>query len=253
MFSSKPHAQSSHTPPFIRALGYLPPSLPCGKSISCSRNQRASSLTILCSTELCKAIFATIFLLRDIVREHGSLDLGLFFAKVNIASEQSSTAKWKVYANYLIPSGLYLINNLLYMVGLSLTTPALLHVAILAKVGQNSPRLNTYMKLTICKLPLTAVIHHVFIRRQHNARAWFSLCILCIGLLVTNITPNLANRVLGRTGKEEPASTVGSFMGVIIGMVIAVLSSFTSIYTEVVLKQDVNFWVAQVRSSRWAL
>ncbi|KAH8667095.1 nucleotide-sugar transporter-domain-containing protein [Xylariales sp. PMI_506] len=187
------------------------------------------SFITLC-TELAKTSFSILALLYQTYREDGSVSLRAFVAKINgIIAGQSGKKIWMAYATYALPALLYLISNLLYLLAFQFTTPALLHVALLAK------------------LPLTAVIHHVFIRRQRNLRAWASLFVLCIGLVITNASPSVLSQIMGSPADDESTSSsaFGSFLGVIIGLVIAVLSSFTSIYTEVVLKQNVPFWVSQ--------
>ncbi|KAK9794421.1 hypothetical protein AB5N19_00232 [Seiridium cardinale] len=182
-------------------------------------------------TELSKALFTTIFLLRNIYNEHGSINLDIFLATINsISAAESGQARWRSYVTYAIPSFLYLISNLLYLLALQSITPALLHVVILAK------------------LPMTAVVHHFLLRRQNNIRAWISLLLLCAGLVITNVSPGVISQFMGgeKTPSDKSSSSVSSaFAGVVMGMVIAVISSFTSIYTEVVMKQKVAFWVAQ--------
>jgi hypothetical protein len=89
---------------------------------------------------LSKALFTIAALLRNIRREHGTISLDLFFAAINsISTEQSGEARWRSYVTYAVPSILYLISNLLYLIALRSTTPALLHVAILAKVNELLP------------------------------------------------------------------------------------------------------------------
>lgn len=95
----------------------------------------------------------------------------------------------------------------------------------------------------LAKLPITAVLHHLLIKRQPNSFAWRSLAVLCIGLLVANIPKGFWSG--SNDDSTSLLATSAAFLGPIIGVSIALISGFTSIYTEVVLKQKVAFWVAQ--------
>jgi hypothetical protein len=82
-----------------------------------------------------------VFLLRWVSREYGSVSRDNFLDAIHLILNRDNQdgnrpAYIKSYAKYMVPSLLYLVNNLLYLVALKLTTPALLHVAILAKASQ---------------------------------------------------------------------------------------------------------------------
>ena len=144
------------------------------------------------------------------------------------ASEQSRIPIWP-HLRFAIPALLYLINNILYLIGLQLTTPSLLTVAILAK------------------LPITAILHHLFVKRQQSGAAWLSLLVLSLGLLVSHIPKGLGAWTSPEgDGKASTVTSWQAFLGPAIGLTIATISGFTSILTEVLLKQDAPFWVGQV-------
>jgi hypothetical protein len=91
------------------------------------------------SSELIKVTFTTAFLLRYISFVYGEISFANFLAEIHtIVDDGEGNARpatyIKSYVKYMIPSMLYLINNVLYLIAFHHTTPALLHIAILAKV-----------------------------------------------------------------------------------------------------------------------
>jgi hypothetical protein len=187
-----------------------------------------SSTFITFSAEVCKAIFATAFLCRFLRREHGYVTFSSFLTAITSISNNSSSVLWS-YGAFAIPAFLYFVNNLLYLIGLQLTTPSLLHVTVLAK------------------LPITAVLHHLLVKRQHNSLAWISLSLLCLGLLISNIPEGFSTWLWASSSEDHDGLILSyaPFIGPFIGLAIAIISGWTSIYTEVILKQKVAFWVAQ--------
>ncbi|ODQ55030.1 hypothetical protein SAICODRAFT_53593, partial [Saitoella complicata NRRL Y-17804] len=177
---------------------------------------RISSTFIAFSSELLKLVFALIFLCRFLGKTGNGVNARSLKSAILFAS--SDQAGWRAYGPYAVPAALYLINNLLYLLGLQLTTPSLLHVAVLAK------------------LPFTGILHHLLVKRQRNLYAWLSLALICTGLLIFNAPIEFLDWIRG----------IGVFIGPIVGLVIATLSGFASIFTEVIMKQKVAFWVAQV-------
>lgn len=200
-----------------------------------------SSTTITFCSELLKLIFAFVFLCRYVLKEEvGTLDMGSIKSAILFASPDSGVSDtWRAYAVFAVPAALYLINNLLYLLGLQLTVPSLLHVAMLAK------------------LPFTGILHHFIIKRQSNGLAWLSLAGICAGIFIFNAPLDLLDWVSNYNDSAtspSPTNTatavdstagIGMFVGPIVGLIIATISGFASIYTEVVMKKDVPFWVAQ--------
>lgn len=176
-----------------------------------------SSSQIVFLAELAKLVVALIFL----AKSNG-------FQLSTAGRELLFSPELKRYMAISVPAILYLFNTLLYMFALKLTTPSFLHVAILAK------------------LPITAILHHFLVRPQHSANAWTSLVFLTFGLFLFNLPSDFLAIVTGspRSGVEE-TGTYSSFAGPIIGLLVAVVSGLASTYTEVILKQNIPFWVAQ--------
>lgn len=132
------------------------------------------------------------------------------FAKVRYDKETVVIPQGR-YLIYAVPAFLYFVNNLIYLIGLSVTSPSDLHAAMLSKI------------------PLTALVHHMLMSRQVSVVAWLFLLLLT-GSLVSFSYP----------------LSVSTFLGPLLGVMNSVISAFTSIYTEYVLKQvKISFWTAQ--------
>lgn len=118
------------------------------------------------------------------------------------------TGKYLVYA---VPAFLYMVNNLIYLLGLTITSPSDLHAAMLSKI------------------PLTALVHHFIMARQTSSTAWLCLVLMTISLVVFNY----------------PLHTE-TLLGPFLGILNSCISAFTSIYTEHVLKNvKISFWKSQ--------
>lgn len=76
-------------------------------------------------------IVTTIFLCRWIRKNDKRLTTLVVLEELRSVAKNAS---WKSYFAYAVPSVLYLLNNLLYLLGLELSTPATLHITVLAKV-----------------------------------------------------------------------------------------------------------------------
>ncbi|KAI5481206.1 hypothetical protein MNV49_005641 [Pseudohyphozyma bogoriensis] len=152
--------------------------------------------------------------------------------------DRTALANWRqsvvTYAGYSVPAALYLVNNLLYFAALRIAPPALVHTIMTAKV------------------PLTAVFHHLLIAHQQNRDAWVSLAAMSLGLVGYAIPhdiihdmwySNMHEAVVDAAAKPQNAGVIA---GVVISLVIAILSAGAGIYTEVLLKGKVDFWVAQI-------
>lgn len=200
-------------------------------SFAAIRSHISISPTIIsfCS-ELLKLVFALVFLRLNLIADGRLGDVSSIKAAIAFAADTKSP--WRSYWPFAVPAALYLVNNILYLIGLQLTTPAVLHVAVLAK------------------LPVTGILHHFVLKKQRNVYAWVSLTCICAGLLVCNVPIGLFSGwfQVGESGIDAADSPAKSVMmvGPLIGLVIAVLSAVASIFTEVIIKQDIAFMVAQV-------
>ncbi len=87
------------------------------------------------SSEILKLIITAVFLFRYVSQEYGSISRANLLAAIySPITNHPSVKPWKSLAAFALPSALYLVNNILYLVGLYLTSPVMLSIAILAKV-----------------------------------------------------------------------------------------------------------------------
>ncbi|KAI8819086.1 nucleotide-sugar transporter-domain-containing protein [Fimicolochytrium jonesii] len=129
-----------------------------------------------------------------------------------------------------VPALLYFIYNALYMFGLKQTTPSSLHFALVAKI------------------PFTALLHHLLIRRVQKVNAaqrWFALFGIFAGMALFELT--------GRHDRADDSTDwIVKFFGLVIGLLISLMSGFTSIYTELMLKGNtMSFWQTQFWLYGW--
>ena len=82
-----------------------------------------SPTLIAFGSELLKLVVATIFLRVDLVSNGGSGGISDLKSAILFASKDQ--ASWRAYGLFAVPAVLYLINNILYLLGLQLTTPSL--------------------------------------------------------------------------------------------------------------------------------
>ncbi|KAF2094281.1 hypothetical protein NA57DRAFT_80691 [Rhizodiscina lignyota] len=196
-------------------------------------NVLISSTLITFGAEVVKLLFASFFLLRSLRRKTGTLTLRDFIDAVNLKESPGRSRFLKGYTLYAFPALLYFANNILYLIGLQYTTPSLLQAAVLAK------------------LPITAILHHLIVRRLLDWRPWLSLACLSIGLLIFQNPMAFVDRLSALIGMsygygDDGNATGGQYLtGTIIGLTIAIISGFTSIYTELIMKQPIPFWTAQ--------
>jgi hypothetical protein len=81
------------------------------------------------------------------------------------------------------------------------------------------------------RLPVTAFMHHIFIRKQTKAAPWLSLMMIFIGVVLTQIDDNLK---------------VGSMMVFSVCLLLAVNSATAAIYNELLLKSlNLSIWEQQ--------
>jgi len=137
------------------------------------------------------------------------------------------STEWKIYIAIAVPSALYLVNNLLYMFALQVTTPAFVHMAMLGK------------------LPITALLHHILIRSQRSMYSWVSLGFLTIGILLFHLPSEFLAIVNGTRAPKDEEIDYAAFLTPCIGFSIAIISGFNSIYTEIILREKIPFWVTQ--------
>ncbi|KAH8731863.1 nucleotide-sugar transporter-domain-containing protein [Phaeosphaeriaceae sp. PMI808] len=191
---------------------------------------RISPTFISFCSEILKLVITAVFLFRHVSQKYGSISRANLLAAIySPITNYPSVKPWKALVAFALPSALYLVNNILYLLGLCLTSPALLYIAILAK------------------LPITAVLHHFLVRCQRQRRAWLSLLVLSLGLIIPQVPSIVAYvPVLRGTVDVEPFPPAsGTLSGFAVGTLVAVISGFSSTYTEILFKYDVEFWVAQ--------
>lgn len=166
--------------------------------------------------------------------------VALFFQQKNVVGEtfvervRSAVGSLKQgrtqdYFQYAIPAVLYFVNNNLWFWGLKFTPPALLFLAVLAK------------------LPFTGILHHLCVRRQRSRAAWISLALLCLGLLISQAPDRLIDYIWQRTPTTKTESRGWeAFAGILVGLVISLFSAIASIFTELRLKDESTlFWTSQ--------
>ncbi|GAA6008065.1 hypothetical protein JCM10207_007015 [Rhodosporidiobolus poonsookiae] len=138
----------------------------------------------------------------------------------------STFARVKPYLRFAVPACLYFINNTLFFAGLQVTTPALL------------------------QLPLTAVLHHLVVRPRRNPAMWTSLAILTVGLVLAG-APEALWDALWDSRARSAIHVNDMLSGPTIGLTIGVISACASVWTELMLKDEVEFWTAQVHLYGW--
>ncbi|GAA5985480.1 hypothetical protein JCM10908_006991 [Rhodotorula pacifica] len=135
------------------------------------------------------------------------------------------TSTWRSitpYLRYAVPAALFLANNVMYLGGLNVVTPALLQTCVLSK------------------LPLTALLHHLVVKPRRTPAMWISLACLSFGLMLAGSPDALWDADQRRT---IPLRDL--IAGPVIGLTIGIVSACSSIWTELVFKDQVPFWTAQ--------
>lgn len=128
----------------------------------------------------------------------------------------------KPYLRFAVPALLYGFNNVLFLEALHFTTPALLQVSVLSK------------------LPFTAMLHHLVVRRRKSQAMWLSLAVLTFGMGLAGCPEQLWDA-------EQRASikVTDLLSGPLIGLTIGAVSACASIWTELMLKEPVEFYLSQ--------
>ncbi|KAF4624103.1 hypothetical protein G7Y89_g14071 [Cudoniella acicularis] len=121
---------------------------------------------------------------------------------------------------YAIPAFLYVGNTIIYFSVLPLTSPTMLHGCILAKI------------------PATAIVSHLWVKRQDNVYAWSSLAWFGVGLVVFNIPYD--------TGISNWAAAPSA------GALIAFLSAIANIASDGLIYK-MPIWESQVWLSLWGV
>ncbi|GAA5918151.1 hypothetical protein JCM6882_007292, partial [Rhodosporidiobolus microsporus] len=119
-----------------------------------------------------------------------------------------------------------------FLGGLQVTTPALLQVTVLSK------------------LPLTALLHHFVVRPRRNPAMWTSLVVLTFGLVLAGAPVALWD-AMWEPNLRRSIQVNDLMTGPAIGLTIGVLSACASVWTELMLKDEVPFWTAQVHLYGW--
>ncbi|GAA5827997.1 hypothetical protein JCM11251_005683 [Rhodosporidiobolus azoricus] len=183
-----------------------------------------SPTLITFAAELCKLSVSVI----------AAVALKQSFALPPPSSDHPSTfgSSFKPYLRFAVPAALYFVNNVLFLGGLQVTTPALLQVCVLSK------------------LPLTALLHHFVIRPRRNPAMWTSLIVLTFGLVLAGAPVALWD-ALWEPRLRRSIQVNDLMTGPAIGLTIGVLSACASVWTELMLKDEVPFWTAQVHLYGW--
>ncbi|GAA6033740.1 hypothetical protein JCM8097_004407 [Rhodosporidiobolus ruineniae] len=150
----------------------------------------------------------------------------------DVSTSTSTSSEAKPYLRFAVPAALYFINNILYLSGLQVTTPALLQVAVLSK------------------LPLTALLHHFVVLRQRNPAMWISLGVLTLGLILAGAPEALWDALWDQQMRRAIRGR-DIFLGPAIGSTIGVFSACASVYSELMLKEKIEFWPAQFYLYGW--
>lgn len=158
-------------------------------------------------SEILKLVVAATFVYRSKTGFAGLLE-----------KDSEGITNWSKCLRSAIPAALFLVNTLIFYTVLPLVSPTLLTVCILAK------------------LPITAILYHVIVRKQRNVYAWTSLFWLCIGIVFFNVRTSQ-----NATGVAEKTLW---FIAPVAGLVIACLGSAASIHIEILTKAG-EFWDSQ--------
>ncbi|GAA5926530.1 uncharacterized protein JCM15063_000301 [Sporobolomyces koalae] len=134
----------------------------------------------------------------------------------------------KPYLRFAIPAALYGFNNVLFLEALHFTTPALLQVSVLSK------------------LPFTAILHHFVVRRRKSQSMWLSLAVLTFGMVLAGCPEQLWD-----PEQRRNIRVTDLLSGPLIGLTVGAVSACSSVWTELMLKEKVEFWQAQFYLYLW--
>ncbi|POY75483.1 hypothetical protein BMF94_1385 [Rhodotorula taiwanensis] len=152
-----------------------------------------------------------------------------FLSRIALTAEGgSSRGGVAAYLKYAVPAALFLANNVMYLGALSYVTPALLQTCVLSK------------------LPLTALLHHIAVMPRRGKEMWLSLACLSLGLILAG-SPD----ALWDSQQRSKITFRDLITGPVIGLTIGVVSACSSIWTELVFREQVEFWTAQFWLYLW--
>ncbi|GAA5988784.1 hypothetical protein JCM5350_002939 [Sporobolomyces pararoseus] len=137
-------------------------------------------------------------------------------------TQHSFLSSFKPYLRFAVPALLYGFNNVLFLEALHFTTPALLQVSVLSK------------------LPFTAILHHFVVRPRKSQAMWLSLAVLTFGMVLAGCPEQLWD-------PEQRANIqiADLLSGPLIGLTIGAVSACASVWTELMLKEPVEFNLSQ--------
>ncbi|GAA6023780.1 hypothetical protein JCM11491_006863 [Sporobolomyces phaffii] len=137
-------------------------------------------------------------------------------------------SSFKPYLRFAVPALLYGFNNVLFLEALHFTTPALLQVSVLSK------------------LPFTAILHHLVVRRRKSQPMWLSLGVLTFGMVLAGCPEQLWD-----PEQRQNIRVADLLSGPLIGLTVGAVSACSSVWTELMLKEKIDFWQAQFYLYLW--
>lgn len=138
-----------------------------------------------------------------------------FLVALVIVCFTTQTFTFKGMHLFLIQTGLYYVNNLLYFNAVSLSS---------------APTASFLLHL---RLPITAFLHHLFITNQTSSLLWPSITAVCSGVMISQLNESM---------------NFSNVRVIVVCTVIALFSSIASILNEKMLKKfNMPFWDQQLR------
>src|SRR5207244_1164344 len=84
------------------------------------------------------------------------------------------------------------------------------------------------------------------IKRQKSPRVWVSLFMICLGLYLFS-----ASSVGSTTAEQSKKFASPAWIALAIGLIISFNSATASIYTEILIKDECQFWFSQMYLYFW--
>ncbi|GAA5834234.1 hypothetical protein JCM3766R1_004496 [Sporobolomyces carnicolor] len=185
-----------------------------------------SPLLVTLASELIKLIVAVGGILHA---SKGSLSDRFLLPPPQHDAQPTLWSSLKPYLRFAVPALLYGFNNVLFLEALHFTTPTLLQVSVLSK------------------LPFTAILHHFVVRRRKSQAMWLSLAVLTGGMVLAGCPEQLWD------AEQRANIRVADLLsGPLIGLTVGAVSACSSVWTELMLKEKVEFWQAQFYLYLWA-
>ncbi|GAA5985510.1 hypothetical protein JCM5350_004022 [Sporobolomyces pararoseus] len=169
-----------------------------------------------------EAIKLTVAVIGVVSSSKGSLADRFLLPPPQHDTQYSFLSSFKPYLRFAVPALLYGFNNVLFLEALRFTTPALLQVSVLSK------------------LPFTAILHHFVVRPRKSQAMWLSLAVLTFGMVLAGCPEQLWD-------PEQRANMqiADLLSGPLIGLTIGAVSACASVWTELMLKEPVEFNLSQ--------